>query len=578
MPGPETWKMVLAKEEPTAATNLVANPEFTTNASSWDTTGSLLVSSPTVARATASWTGHSTGYGRVTASAAAGTSTRELGVRTAEMTVTPGNTMFAEASIKPVLWPTDAPLATGFRVEIQYFSKSGSTTVLSKSKTDTLVDFDANGEVVASLISTVPAGATIARMRIVLNANGFASGSLEFLLDDVKFYTQQALTWTAVNVGELQNASERRFSFKLNQPQTISFTLPLQDPMAAEIITAVGSAVGMPIIKLYRNTTLKMVAEVSTTEIVSASPTTTIRVVAVETMWNRLNKRTLPSSRTRTGFTISTPTERGSVIRDQLNSINNESPSGIEPGVAITSSDPTVFTTEPATGAASSGPGFGVDSASNAATMITGGPWTFRPFMEWLQELAFTLNGFDFWQEPVDPVTEGGVSGSLNLADIRGTAKPEAIFEFGTGRANLVEYSYSLAGDTLINVGIGLPPSFPAGNVALATDWASLAAFRRREELISSELVSLELRKLLVTEHVNIRKQYRRIFTFVPQIEDGTRTPRFGVDYDIGDYIEGRVRDDNILLLAGAVRVYGADIEVSNEGQVKTTLTLVQEV
>lgn len=570
--------MVLAKEVPGSPTNGVANSSFTTNATSWDTTGTsaTLITTPAIARATASWTGHSTGYGRVTGAAAAGTGTRQLVARTAEMAVTGGGTYFTEITIKPVLWPTDATISTGFRVEVQYFSSSGATTVLATATSGTLLDFNASGEVTARLTSVAPLTAKFARIRVVLNANGFASGNLEFLIDDAKFYGQSALDWSATNVGDLANATDRKFSFKLNQPQTVSFTLPITDPLAAEIISAVGNATGMPIIKLYRDTTLKMVAEVLTTELVSASPNNAIRVVAVETMWNRLTKRLLPDSKTRLGYTIKTPTERSAAISEQLNDLNGDTPSGIEPGSTIGYSTLTSFTNQPATGTITTTEA--VDGTSNASNTITGGPWSYKPFLEWVQELAFTLNGFDFWQDPLDPVINAGVSGLLNIADTRGAAKPEAIFEYGTGKANVTEYSYSLSGDTLLNTAHGLPPAWPSGVAVVARDWNALAAFRQREEVVSSDLVSQSLRQQLMNEHVSVRKQYRRVFTFVPQIEDGTRTPRFSVDYDIGDYVEGRVRDEGLLLLQGAVRVYGADVEVSNEGQIKTTLTLVQEV
>lgn len=585
MPGPETWKMVLAKEEPTAATNLVANPEFTTNASSWDTTGSsLLAASPAAAvtRETASWTGHSTGYGRVTGTGNATTSgTRQLVARTAEMAVTPNSTYFAQIELKPVLWPTGAPQAKGFSFDVQFFASSGATTTLAGGKsTGTLFDFNASGEAKPTLAVRAPAKAAFARIRVILNADTFLSSPLEFLIDNAKFYSLSTLAWTATNVGDLANARERRFSFKLNQPQTLSFDLPIEDPLAAEIVTAVGAATATPIVKLYRDTTLMMVAEILTAEIVSASPATTVRVVATETMWQRLQKRLLVDSKSTTGYKVATPTERTVLIQDQLSNLNTESPTGIDVGTSSTSatSSLTTFSAVRAEGSPITAAVGGVDTTTSASTGITGGPWTYKPFMEWLQELAFTLNGFDFWQDPLDPVTNAGVSGSLNTDELRGQARPEAIFEFGTGRANLVEYSYTMTGEQLINRGWVLPPAFPAGTVVSANDYNSVAAFRMREEVISTDIVAESLRQNLANEHVAVRKSFRRVFTFVPQIEDGTRTPRFGVDYKIGDYVEGRVRDNEILLLAGAVRVYGADIEVSNEGQVKTTLTVVQEV
>ena len=101
---------------------------------------------------------------------------------------------------------------------------------------------------------------------------------------------------------------------------------------------------------------------------------------------------------------------------------------------------------------------------------------------------------------------------------------------------------------------------------------------RLREEVVSSDLQTPEARQAIVNAHTSVRQRYKRVLTFTPQVEDGTRTPRFGIDYEIGDTVTARVKDQNSLLIDTTVRVYGADIEVDNQGMVRTNLTLVQEV
>lgn len=237
----------------------------------------------------------------------------------------------------------------------------------------------------------------------------------------------------------------------------------------------------------------------------------------------------------------------------------------------------------------STSPSAAIDSTTKETVGITGGPWNYKSFIEWVQELAFTINGFDFYQEPCDPVTGVSATGlvktvgtsgvfTMPASGVRGSARPEVIFEFGTGKNNLTDYSYTLNGENLITRAWSLPPAFPNGQVVNAGNWSAITALRLREEVIQSDLVAAGLRQRLASEHINIRKQYRQVFTFTPQVEDGTRTPRFGIDYDIGDYIVGRIRDKNVLLLAGIVRVYGANIEIDDNGMTKTTLTLVQEI
>lgn len=331
MAGPQNWKMVLAKETGTAGTNLVTNGDFSTNVTGWTLTSGL-VTNQTLTRQTASWTGHSAGYARLFADASAGGGTRSLAAEsTTGIALTQNTQYFAQATIKIVSYPTLASAGKGVSFDARFYSGSG--TLLNTSTTSgTIVTSDDQGEAVVSLSFTMPSNAATCKLRVIVSADGSSvavGDDIEVLFDDVILYSLADISWTATNVGDLYNARDRQFSFRLNQPQTIGFTLPITDPMAAEIISAVGESTAIPIIKLYRDTTLKMTAEVTSLEIVNSNYGNAVRVVATETMWPRLAKRLLPDSRARAGYKITSPQDRLNVVSEQLTDINAESPSGI---------------------------------------------------------------------------------------------------------------------------------------------------------------------------------------------------------------------------------------------------------
>lgn len=555
--------------------------------------------------------------------------------------------------------------------------------------------------------------------------------------------------WSATNIGELVNASERRFSFKLNQPQTLSFNIPLTDTLADDIVTLTNEATSIPIIKLYRDTTLMMVCEIVSAEIASQGQVPTVAVVATETMWNRLSKRFIPDSKTSLGYRIASTTDRTSNVMDQLTDINQE-PANLLPATNIVTdftanvtastssfgnwtgtnvfwggtftigassgklnisgtagtaagtklllvstpgtgssmisvvpgtvyalkaeviaqsaalkaanvsgtggvylqinwytnttgtasatgatsqavqnvtesatstlyaaaaapSDANyaqvsiVISTTQATPSAADAVGYNVDNVNFgpapqtgilsgtptgfSSDTFAGGPWYYKPFMEFVQEAGLTLGGFDFWQAPLDPVNNSGNSGTLTVdpyttvdgvrRSFKGQARANAIFEYGTGRQNVTEYRFTLSGDGLINVAYALPPGFPSGGGAgtvSKADSTGTTRQRLREEVVSSDLQTNEARSAIATAHASVRQRYKRVLTFTPQVEDGSRTPRFGLDYEIGDTVTARVKDQGSLLIDTTVRVYGADIEIDAQGMIRTNLTLVQEV
>lgn len=349
------------------------------------------------------------------------------------------------------------------------------------------------------------------------------------------------------NVGEILDARDRAFDFRLNQAGTIAFKQDLASPQATQLLSQEEGY-----IKLYRGATLAMVAEITSLETVADEDGHSVACVATESMWVRLAKRLIgKSSAGLKGPTSAT--DQGTFLNTTLADLNTANNTGIATTGTIT-----------------------------ASTTITGGVWRYKPFLELVQELAASVNGFDFWQVPVDPA--GGVpgrTGTFNIAPLKGTTKANVGFEYGDGLHNADSYQLLIDNSQLINQDYVLPPSFPDNpglNVVNATDAASVTSRGLREEVVPSDLNSDTLRTWIAGEHILVRKKPRKQFVIQPSIDDDTgRVPEFLVDYTTGDTIRGRVRDGELLLLDATVRVYGAKIEPDDEGLERVSLTLVNE-
>lgn len=353
--------------------------------------------------------------------------------------------------------------------------------------------------------------------------------------------------------GEILDAHERNFSFSLHSPNTISFNLLPQNQIVTNILLAKAG-----LITLWRDTTLAMTAELSRVRLNSGEDDHEVSVVATETMYPRLSHRLVgKSSAGLKGPTSAT--DQGTWLMQVLQTgtlnLNLEDESSLRPGTITASGN------------------------------ITGGTWRYKPFLELMQELGATVNGFDFYQRPLNPpdwpVTVGALTGTIDIAPIIGTTKSNVVFEYGLGARNASDYEYLIDSESMIDRAIGLPPEFPdnPGNkVATVTDAPAVASRGLREEVIPTDLNDLTFRTQLAQLHVNLRKQPREQFVIQPSPASGSRpVPKFLVDYNIGDTIRGRVQDQNRLLLDALVRVYGAQVNLDDEGVETIDLTVINE-
>jgi hypothetical protein len=351
--------------------------------------------------------------------------------------------------------------------------------------------------------------------------------------------------------GEILDAHERQFNFSLLQPNTISFQPKLSASMTANLLT---NREGL--ILLTRNSTLAMTAELTSIQVTGDDTDHGYTVVATETMYPRLNKRLLgQSSAGLTGPT--TATDQGQWLMDRLEDLNAINRTGLRAGVTVNSG------------------------------IIAGGTWRYKAFMELMLELSATVNGFDYYQRPRDPlgqigpVSPPGITGVIDIKPVIGQTRKDVIFAYGGVPDNARSYQWNINATNVINKGIVLPPSFPdnAGlKVVTASDATSQSVRGLREEVIPSDLSDATLRTQLAQLHVNLRKVPQEQFIIQPAQADGTkRVPQFLDDYNIGDMIRGRVTDQGLLMLDAMVRAYGAQISLSDEGQETVDLTLIND-
>ena len=357
-------------------------------------------------------------------------------------------------------------------------------------------------------------------------------------------------------VGELVDATERTFNFALNRPDTISFHLPMDAPHAFDIMTQPDG-----LIILTRVGVVQMVSEIQSLELVGDQGTHSIAVNCQSTLWSRLAKAIIGDNATgRKG--PSSATDQGTWLKSTV----------------LTDYNAKVFSS------VSAHTGIGTGGTTTASGDISGGVWRYKPYIELVQELSASTAGFDFWPDYVDPRTGGAgtaLTANLSIAPLKGTTKSDVVFEYGTQVPNAQGYRFLTDTANMITRAVSLPPDFPDNRglkVVALNDATRAAAVGYRQELIDSDLSIDTLRSALAQEHLDVRKNPRRLFEITPYVQTSDkRVPEALIDYTTGDTIRGRVVDHDTTLIDGNVRVYGISIAPGEDGVQTDTLTLVAE-
>ena len=381
-------------------------------------------------------------------------------------------------------------------------------------------------------------------------------------------------------LGELQNASGRSLRFALNRLKTFAFTVTVDNPMSQHLVQG-----DQTLVKAYEDSTgsrtLRLNGPVVTFEKARSAQAGTLAVTVADAGW-RLGHRLI--GKHPAGATFGTPValiDRGEIAGQILDAVNNGNTT---------------------TAHADSGDTGVRRGTITASSQTFAGPWRYKPANEAISELSAPLDGYDWEIAPTEPTPDaiGLQIGALNIAAAFGSVKPDAVWEFGTGRHNVAEFRDVGDSGSLANRAHNLPPGFPDNatqQVVTASDQPSIDARGLHETVVAGDLQVDALRQNLVDEHVRIRRFPRRVITFTPISENPDaspgerRVPRLWSDYGIGDVVpfraverfevraaDGAITDyQQVKTVDALFRVYAVEVQLDNNGVVTPTLTLVEE-
>jgi len=362
-------------------------------------------------------------------------------------------------------------------------------------------------------------------------------------------YRFEASTLTGQPLGAIDRfstATARQVTFGLSRPTTCAFALRLDDELVGVLqrepcrIRVYDSARTPPLVGH-----LDLIDD---EEVGGEGGLGTVQFNCSDQWW-LLAKRYIGRSATFSNGTALAPVERGTIAKAILDNTNtNAGETGLRSNASVVAA---------------------------GATYV--GPWWFKPAAEAISELASTLDGFEWVIDPIE--YDAGKVGDFKTYGVLGTYQEHASFEYGHGRHNVKSYRSPRTRQTQANQVWSLPQGWPDNTTeppAVATDLESVAKWMRIEDVVPGDL-TLQLRQQLVNEHVRVRREPRKLWSFEPILQAGdtdTRVPVFGVDYDVGDLvplrIKVRVGGELVTRFDGVVRVFQVNVTIDAEGNVQS--------
>jgi hypothetical protein len=347
-------------------------------------------------------------------------------------------------------------------------------------------------------------------------------------------------------VGEIINAQDRKVTVPLSKLDTLSLKVRLDNPLAEALSDCEGY------IKAYRDGGLEFLGPIITAEEVGDATGATVAINAVSSGWY-LNKFHLDpwAPGTPDIFDWPTPNDRAQIIDEILNGTG-------------------------AGGYVLPGP------LNSSASTITYSPPGSKKVWEVLTELSTGLDGFDWRILPIEsqPGGTGIAIGQFYARPVIGETRENAVFEWGGGRYNIVDYKRTTSRDTQAN-SIWLIDS--TGNDVVATSFdtsgTSTVAWDPLEDIITTELTDPAAQQQLADEHVRVRSLPRRTIEFTPHVDPqrSGRIPYYGTDYTVGDRIRARAMYAGRTRFDAYMRVWAVTFDIDNNGVEKASLTLSEE-
>lgn len=361
-------------------------------------------------------------------------------------------------------------------------------------------------------------------------------------------------------VGEILNATERKYRANLSAYSTASFQVRKDNPVLPYLFSREEDY----LLQIWQGTTLRMFGPIITSNyVMQEGQPPSVAVSAVDPAWRMNNRYWFEGA---TGVTPATR-QKAHCANDLVEYQN------ISRGAKNIGSLGIFGTTSLSAG------GSGTYKAETGISLYTH-----------FQNLAQGFDGFDWYIEPTYPAvaTENKkmpVIGFIRYADAFGESKPLVTFEHGTGKRNMRELNFlsdqTTRGNEIFNLS-ELGPAATAANpnpYIIAGDVPNIEKFGLYDQLAElSGVNNVAMRTAYVEESLAVRKNKRQVLSMTSDIDDGTgRVPVFGIDYGLGDTVNAKAIVEGSNMFSGLVRVYAVEVALNDAGTAKYTPILIEE-
>lgn len=363
--------------------------------------------------------------------------------------------------------------------------------------------------------------------------------------------------------GELTGSDQRKVSDPWMRIPTASCVIPLWHPLAETVLTT------DCMLKCYRTdpiTTIRTLVFhgiVLSVEEVGETLSQSISIAAVGPEF-RLQKRLLGVTKAGIEFGTEAVKIDLSLIGKQIvDAANGRGETGISTNVA-----------------------HGATFVNTGQTASTG-KWWLKPAAEALNEVAGGLNSFEWRVRPTEAIAFGSFP-RIAVIDFAPetsfrTTRPDAVYEYGTTRANVTGYSRKISRETLINrdyVPVSGWPDTPAvtngvpGDLVTGFDNGSITTRGLYEEVVpDGGIIDVGLRQQLADLHIAVRKNGRQQITFNPA-PDARPCPY--VDYQPGEQIRARAEVRGVTRFDALFRVWGLTFDIDSQGSEAIDVELIE--
>lgn len=350
-----------------------------------------------------------------------------------------------------------------------------------------------------------------------------------------------------VQIGEVLDCPQRQVIRSLSATSVASFTIFVTNRLLADVLTRDLN------LKVYRNGVLLFHGPVVSAELATddASATPTVRVGAADPSW-RFTKRLCGKS---AGGTLFNGTDRLTIAETLITSVSGN--------LAVNT----------------------LGQTCGSTSVYVAGPM--KPLDQCIQELAQTLNGFDWRIDPIEyQALAGDVApflgriGNFKAAATLGAQQPSAVFEYqGKANARLPNYQRNITdiANRVFSISDGGPAA--VNGILFSEDTASQNARGLYEELVdTSGIANATLRNAIQDDHILYRKNPKQVVSFSPDFNDYSgRVPEYGQDYQIGDSVRASIIYNGVRLVDGFVRLYRMQFDIDDNGRETLTPTVVNE-